>query len=89
MSDKELNARIMQHLNKLCYDYCGNMNHIYEALKSKDGALQCKFVYFLYRLIGHHDHMEVEAITCGPRMRAEALALTLDEIERNKPLPLQ
>ena len=86
ISDNDLNACIMQLLNTRCYNYCNDLNHIHEAMKPLDGAFKCKFAYFLYRLIGHHDHMEIEAITCGARVRAEALLLSLQETISKKPL---
>jgi hypothetical protein len=89
LSVYDLNNHIRQLLFGFIYkeeNYCGDLNHIHTVLNSKDSAFKCKFAYFLYRLIGHHDHMEIEAITCGARVRAEALLLSLQETISKKPL---
>jgi len=54
-----------------------NINIVNDFVLAQDRPFQCEFVRVLYLLIGHHDHMEVEAILARPRIRAEALYLTL------------
>ena len=60
-----------------CYKFTEDLNVVNSHVLNQDGPFQCEFVRVLYLLIGHHDHMEVEAVLARPRIRAEALYLTL------------
>lgn len=50
-----------------------DLDVINEYVLSQSGPFQCSFVNNIYTLIGHHDHMEVEAVLARPRVRAMAL----------------
>ena len=64
-----------------CYDVF-DLDEINHYVLSKDGPFQVAFVNNLYTVIGHHDHMEVEAVLATARLRAEALLLTLKNFQK-------
>jgi hypothetical protein len=56
-----------------------SLEMINKFVLAQSGSFQCAFVNNLYKVIGHHDHMEVEAVLAEIVPRAEALYLTLKE----------
>lgn len=88
LSDNELINRLDCYLNNTDDNYytinwTNDLNALYWTLNSKQSIFQCAFVDNLYRIIGHHDHMQIEAVLASPKFRAQALLLTLIEERKN------
>lgn len=86
LSDKEVETELHNILNyePHLFEYIEkqwstNLNSIYDEIRKRDSLFVHKFVDNLYKFIGHHDFMEIEAIVSGPQLRARALLLTLIE----------
>ena len=75
LTDEELFNELVSLTNGEVW--IGDINEIIEFILKQSGPFQIAYVQNLYTIIGHHDHMEVEAVLAKPRQRVEALLMTL------------
>jgi hypothetical protein len=60
-------------------DYLNDLNAIQAAVDEQGLSFQVKFYYCLLDVIGHHDHMEVEAANATAAQRAEAFVRAAED----------
>ena len=75
LTDKELHHEVSSLTNAEVWT--DDINEMIEFILKQTGPFQIAYVQNLYTIIGHHDHMEVEAVLAKPRQRCEALLITL------------
>lgn len=79
-AQKNQEIAILLRYNIYRPDYLNDLNAMHDACRqmwtTKGMPWQVKYNHNLYQVIGHHDHMEHEAIHATAMQRAEAFYLT-------------
>lgn len=60
-------------------DYYHDLNAMYELVMSLPLEKQVQFAHELYNILGHHDHVEIEAINASAKQRALAFLITMEK----------
>ena len=72
-----------QHAHKRIWhrvipDYLNDLNAMHEAVCNQGIPFCISFYHSLLTVIGHHDHMEMEAVIATAAQRAEAFVLAME-----------